>query len=308
MSNMKYELNNELLNLSRAKVPLNVLLFPIVNAFLKLHKCVSDNRVNVKTVNIPTEDGLMLKSYLIEPRENTGTLPCIVFYHGGGYLLRASKSHYQIAKMYADYTPCKVIFADYRLMPKYRFPIAVNDCYDTYKWVIANAEALGIDKNKIIVTGDSAGANASAAVSMMLCDNEQTLPIGAMLIYPVLDRRMITDSMKKYIDTPVWDAVRNRMFWREYLRNKVTVPIKYASPMEAISLKGFPKTYIEVAEFDCLHDEGVLFAKRLQAENIPVEYYEMKGTCHGYDEAFESVLVNDAVKRRVKWIQSVFDP
>ena len=109
---MKYELNNELLNLSRAKVPLNVHLFPIVNAFLKLHKCVSDNRVNVKTVNIPTEDGSMLKSYLIEPRENTGTLPCIVFYHGGGYLLRASKSHYQIAKMYADYTPCKVIFAD----------------------------------------------------------------------------------------------------------------------------------------------------------------------------------------------------
>ena len=73
-------------------------------------------------------------------------------------------------------------------MPKYRFPIAINDCYETYKWVIANAEDLGIDKHKIIVTGDSAGANASAAVAMMLNDNKQTMPMGTMLIYPVLDK------------------------------------------------------------------------------------------------------------------------
>ena len=304
---MKYELKAELKKLSRSKVPLNVHLFPIVNAFLKLHKCVSDDRVNVKPVCIPTEDGSILKSYVIEPKENAGPLPCIVFFHGGGYLLRASKSHYRIAKKYAECTPCKVIFADYRLMPEYRFPIAINDCYETYKWVIANAEDLGIDKHKIIVTGDSAGANASAAVAMMLNDNKQTMPMGTMLIYPVLDRRMITDSMTKYVDTPVWDAVRNRMFWREYLKDNVTAQIKYASPMEAESLKGFPKTYIEVAEFDCLHDEGLLFADRLQEEDIPVEYYEMKGTCHGYDEAFDSLLVSDAVKRRVKWMQSVFD-
>lgn len=76
---MKYELKAELQKLSRSKMPVNVHLFLIVNAFLKLHKCVSDNRVNVKTVNIPTEDGSILKSYLIEPKENTGTLPCIVF-------------------------------------------------------------------------------------------------------------------------------------------------------------------------------------------------------------------------------------
>ena len=90
---MKYELNAELHKLSRSKVPLNVHLFPIVNAFLKLHKCVSDDSVNVKPVSIPTEDGSILKFYVIEPKENAGPLPCIVFFHGGGYLLRASKSH-----------------------------------------------------------------------------------------------------------------------------------------------------------------------------------------------------------------------
>jgi acetyl esterase/lipase len=191
-------------------------------------------------------------------------------------------------------------------MPKYRYPVAVNDCYSTYIWVVNKSEKLGIDSEKIIVTGDSAGANLSVAVSLMLKDMEQALPAGTMLIYPVLDRRMTTESMKKYLDTPVWDSVRNEMFWKEYLKNNEAGPLKYASPMEAESLKGFPKTYIEVAEFDCLHDEGRDFAERLKLEDVVTDYYEMKGTCHGFDDVFNSSLVSNAIERRVKWFQSVF--
>lgn len=303
---MKYKLNKELSKLSKVKAPLNLHAYPFVNAYLKLFTCKSDDKVNVKKVFIPVEDGSSLKTFVIEPKGCEGPLPCIIFYHGGGFLLRASKSHYQIAKWYAEKTPCKVIFADYRLMPEYRYPVAVNDCYSTYIWAVHNSKELGIDRERIIVAGDSAGANLSVAVSMMLKDKEQDMPAGTMLIYPVLDRRMITESMGKYKDTPAWDAVRNEMFWREYLKECGTESVKYASPMEAESLKGFPRTYIEVAEFDCLHDEGRDFAERLKSEDIVTDFYETNGACHGYDDAFNSLLVRSAVDRRVKWFQSVF--
>lgn len=196
---------------------------------------------------------------VIEPKQCTNKLPCIVLYHGGGLLLKASKAHYQIAKLYAERANCKVVLTDYRLLPKYRYPIAIEDCYNTYIWVAHNAEQLKINSNKIIVAGDSAGGNIAAAVAMMLQDRKQLSPKGTLLIYPVLDRSMNTVSMKRYTDTPIWDANCTALFWKIYLSNQASKQIQYASPMEADSFKYFPKTYVEVAEFDCLHDEGGSF-------------------------------------------------
>lgn len=78
-----------------------------------------------------------------------------------------------------------------------------------------------------------------------------------MLIYPVADERMETESMKKYTDTPMWNAEHNAEMWRMYLEGK-TCP--EASPMEMELPKQLPLTYMEVAELDCLHDEGVAYA------------------------------------------------
>ena len=72
------------------------------------------------------------------------------------------------------------------------------------------------------------------------------------------------------------------------------------------SLKCFPHTYIEVAEYDCLHDEGVAFAKILQTEEIPTELYEVTVACHGFETALKSTIVRDAMNRRIKWLQMVF--
>lgn len=72
-------------------------------------------------------------------------------------------------------------------------------------------------------------------------------------------------------------------------------------------LELFPKTYVEVAEFDCLHDEGVAFAERLQSEDISVELHEIKGGCHGYEAVLNSKIVKDSVDRKIKWFRSIFD-
>lgn len=108
---------------------------------------------------------------------------------------------------------------DYRLLPKNKYPVPVEDCYCTYQWVLDYADMLGINQDKIVVAGDSAGGNLAAAVTLMLWDRVRISPLGAVLIYPVIDRRIITGSMKKFTDTPVWDATRTKMFWNAYLGN-----------------------------------------------------------------------------------------
>ncbi|WP_051538037.1 alpha/beta hydrolase [Butyrivibrio proteoclasticus] len=306
MAKRKYPLDEELAYLSNSSLFPNINVYPFVNIFMGMIRCKSDDKVSVEKRFIAGYQGYKLPVLIIEPRNAKDKLPCIIFNHGGGLILKAVGAHYQFAKWYAEKLVCKVIMPDYRLMPKYRFPYAVEDCYCTYEWVLDNADELGIDDSKVILTGDSAGGNISAAVVLMAIDRNRKLPSGVLMVYPALDRRMITESMKKYTDTPVLNTKLAKMYFDEMLINGLPEHIEYASPMEAKSLTGFPPSYIEVAEFDALHDDGILFAKRLEDEGIPVEFHEVKGSCHGYEVATKSNLVKKSMDMRIEWGKKIW--
>ena len=249
---MKYDIDNELKSISAYSGSVVGRLYPMLNAAYRMQKCRSDDSVNVKEYKIEGFGGKNIQALVIEPKEYRENLPCILFFHGGGFLMSASSAHYQIAKWYAKRANCKVVMPDYRLMPKYRYPVAIEDCYNSYLWVKENADRLDIDKDRIIVTGDSAGGNIAAALVVMLKDRDRSLPRGAMLIYPVLDKRMETGSMERFTDTPIWDSRCSKMFWDMYLENTDEEEKRYASISEVDLLDYFPETFIEVAEFDCL--------------------------------------------------------
>lgn len=302
---LKYSINKELLEITKQKAPSNIKLYPLISFAMKyMFKCKTDDDVDVLQYEIAGYRDAKIKTYVIEPKGCKEILPCIVYFHGGGFILRASAAHYKIAKWYAQKVKCKIVYVDYRLAPKHPFPIPVEDCYSAYQWTILNADKLGIDKNKIGIGGDSAGGNLAASVTIMLKDRKQQLPVGAMSIYPVMDRRMKTESMKRYTDTPVWNAKLSKMMWKAYLKD-TNADVKYASPMEAESLSFFPRTYIEVAEYDCLHDEGMDFSDRLQQEGVKVELHEEKGTCHGFEMALKSTILKNAMERRVNWLKEI---
>lgn len=303
----KYPLDKELRSLMMAHLFPNIHVYPFVNVFMGMIPCRSDEKVEVTKHFIPGYEGYKLPTLIIEPGNNKEKLPCIMFFHGGGLILKAAGAHYQFAKWYAEKTHCRVIMPDYRLMPKYRFPYAVEDCYCTYEWVVDNAKNLNIDENRIIVTGDSAGGNIASAIVFMARDRKQVIPTGVLMSYPALDRRMNTESMKKYIDTPVLDTGLAKMYWDEMLINGLPRHIEYASPMEAESFSGFPTTYIEIAEFDCLHDDGILFAEKLKSADIPVELHEVKDSCHGFEVALKSRIVRESLDRRLVWIKKTLE-
>jgi acetyl esterase/lipase len=245
---------------------------------------------------------------IYEPKGIEKNAPCLIYLHGGAFVLKAAPYHKHLVCEYALKTPCKVVFVDYRLAPKYAFPVGVEDCYAACEWVNENAETLGIDKKRIAIGGDSAGGALTAAVCLMSLDRKTPDICFQMLIYPVMDARQNTESIKNYTDTPMWNSVFNKKMWQLYLKNGAPGQREYASPGEAVSFKGLPDSYIEVSEFDCLRDEGIIFADALAQSGVHVELNKTAGTIHGFDIAENSELVHQIVARRIKSLQKALIP
>ena len=119
-----------------------------------------------------------------------------------------------------------------------------------------------------------------------------------MLVYPVIDPKMQSDSMKKFTDTPMWNSKLNEKMWRIYSKGQ-----KVFNPLQA-DLSDFPETYIETAQFDCLHDEGVNFADRLSKSGAKCELNETKGTMHGFDIKLQSSTTQSAIDKRIEFLNN----
>lgn len=316
----KYAISKEFKLLKGMKLPAWPQLLPMVNAFLELMRGRSDEKVQVQKRMIPGYEGVLIPVYVIKPKELGEVSACLFDFHGGGFMMKGSPAHFARAKEYAYKLNCTVIFPDYRLIPKYPYPVPVEDCIGAYRWVINHSEELMVDTERIAVIGDSAGGNLAATVTMLARDRGLPMPCYQMLIYPVLDRRMQTESMKLYTDTPVWDAGLTKLMWRLYLRDvsiergvnasaiigesgessQTQEKLAYISPAEAEDLSGIPDTYIEVGEFDCLRDEGILFAERLEEAGVSVELHKVSGSVHGYDVIMGSKTVKKLMDRRLR--------
>ncbi len=266
-----------------------------------------DRDISVGKEMVKSYDGKDIEVLVMEPYGQEAPAPCLVYYHGGGFFFGAAGYHYKLARRYALEGACKVVFVQYRLAPRHPHPTPSEDCYAGLRWVFESAEKLGIDPARVAVGGDSAGGALAAAVCQMARDRGTTLPCGQLLIYPVTDRRMDYHSCRAYTDTPMWNARLSKKMWEAYVQEAEVANLAYASPMEAATFAGLPPAYVETAEFDCLHDEGVAYALALQGAGVEVELNETEGTMHGFDIAREAPITREAVATRIAYLQKIFD-
>lgn len=288
-----------------AQVPYNTLVVKIAGILVPLTtgKIKPPDTLRVRSFTVKGFHDMDVPVEVIEPKQCEPLLPATLYIHGGAFSYRASAHHRELAFQYAQETPCKVIFPDYHLLPKFRYPAALQDALAVYRWMREQAAELGIDANSIAVAGDSAGA-ALAACLTNRCEKEgMKPPCGQALIYPVTDATMSTESMQKYVDTPLWNANNNRKMWQYYLKNKAD--IKEASPLQNELPSCVPPTYIEVTEYDCLHDEGVAYAEKLKAAGADVAINETYGTFHGYDTALKAEITKANVQKRIRFLKNV---
>ena len=257
------------------------------------------------TVRTEGTGKLSVKSTVFSPSGAGGDIPALIYVHGGAFVYKAAAYQKKLAVIYAKKAGCKVYFPHYHLAPKYPYPAAYEDVLGLYRYVTEHAHELGVDPKRIGIAGDSAGASLAALVCNRWEEENVKMPCLQMLAYPVTDARMETESMKRFTDTPQWNSQDNERMW-DYYCGKDSEKRDKASPMWCELPWTLPRTYIETAEFDCLHDEGLAYAEKLKQAGAVVEINETKGTFHGYDAAIDTKIVRQQINRRLSFLHSGF--
>jgi acetyl esterase len=208
--------------------------------------------------------------------------PAILFMHGGGCVLGNVETHDVFCRMLCHDTRASVFSLDYRLAPEHPFPAAVEDAVAALTWLSREAEALGLDPERIAIAGDSAGAGL-AAVALHETKGRLAAPVRAQaLIYPALDLRGRLPSRKDLAHHFPIPHDMIQWFFNHYFGIAWPFTDPRAIPALYEDYTGLPPALIITAGFDPLRDEGAEYAEALAAAGVPVDYACREGTIHGF--------------------------
>jgi len=239
-----------------------------------------DPMAEIRNIVIPGPGGqLPLRLYRGAPLGKP--LPCLLYLHGGGWVLGDLDSHEGICRRIAAVAACCVIAVDYRLAPEHPFPAAMEDAAAALQWVADHAGEIGIDAELIAVGGDSAGGNLAAVLAIMGRDGTVPRSSYQMLFYPATDLRMTGDSYERVVDGVPLTANSMRYFIDHYISNPVGRKDWRASPMLAETLEGLPPALVLTCGHDPLCTDGQLYAARLEREGIAVTALHLSDQAHG---------------------------
>lgn len=209
-------------------------------------------------------------------------LPAMVYYHGGGWLLGDLDSHDVACRHYANSARCRIVSVDYRMAPEHKFPASVDDCAEATRWVIAQSQALGIDRTRVAVGGDSAGGNLAAVMALMARDGNLPPLVFQLLVYPVTDLGMTHESYRRVTQGVPLTARTMDWFIDHYLHGPKERTDWRASPSRAADLSGVAPALVLTASYDPLCDEGVAYAQRLEREGVRVIHLHFSDQLHGF--------------------------
>jgi len=213
----------------------------------------------------------------------TDVQPAIFWIHGGGYIAGTYDMANDTCSAWAVDLGATVFSPDYRLAPEHAYPAGVEDCYAGLKWVVDNAETLGVDPERVIIGGGSAGGGLAAALALLVRDRGELSVTHQVLIYPMVDDTRSTASSQW--TTWGWSPESNNVGWKAYLGALFEgddIPA-YAAPTRATDLSGLPPAYISVGTLDIFLDEDLEYARRLIEAGVPTELKLYPGGPHGFD-------------------------
>jgi acetyl esterase len=215
--------------------------------------------------------------------QGDGPHPVIVFFHGSGFVVLDLDSHDDICRRLCVGASCMVVSVDYRLAPEYKFPAAPDDCLAATRWIAERADAYGGDATRMVVAGDSAGGCLAAVTALRIRDEGGPALRGQLLLYPVTDYpSKPPNSYGTYGSGYGLTHEGMLWFWDQYLSEPSVASHPYASPLRMDTPVGLPSTYVMVAEFDVLRDEGEAFAHRLKECGIETVIRCQAGMNHGF--------------------------
>lgn len=237
-----------------------------------------------------------------EPESEAETLPVLVWFHGGGFVLGDIETADPTCRVVANAAESVVVSVDYRLAPEHPFPAGVEDCYFATEWAVRNAEALGGDPERVGIGGTSAGATLTAAVALMARDRTESPAFEdgpelayQWLVYPATNVREEYPSYDENGEGYFLERDDSEWFKDHYLPQDSLRFHPYAYPMEAQSVADLPPATVLTAEFDPLRDEGVAYAERLEDAGGDVVHRHYEGMIHGFFSMVGLSRARDAI-------------
>ena len=241
--------------------------------------------VDVASVHDHTIDGrggaLRLRVYRGSETSADELLPCMVFLHGGGWVIGNLESHDRLCRRLANKARICVVAVDYRLAPEHRFPAALEDAVTALQWVTDNVQTLGVTPGRIGIGGDSAGGNLAAVLALMGRDGTAARTMFQLLVYPVVDLTASSESYRRVTSDLPLTAATMHYFINHYTPKADDRLDWRASPLKAHSLAGTPPALVVTVANDPLCDEGRAYAQRLEDEGVRVMALHMSDHQHG---------------------------
>ncbi len=238
-----------------------------------------------------------------------GPRPAVAYMHGGGWTFFGIDTHDRLMREYAARTGALVIGIDYSLAPEHTFPTQVEEVVDVVEWLRGGGAAPRIDRRRVALAGDSAGATLALAAALALRDagNEETVR-ALVLNYGAFDADCAGASHRRFGDGRyLLSTAEMQWMWKQYLGAPGNRANPLACPMIA-ELAGLPPCFLVIAESDILHDENVSLAARLRAAGVPTEANVYPGTVHGFLEAVAVAKVSGtALDDTSRWLGTIFD-
>jgi acetyl esterase len=247
------------------------------------------------------QDGVRLRLHL--PVEEEG-LPVLFYIHGGGWALFSMDTHDRLMREYAARSGVAVVGIDYSLSPEAKFPVALDEIVAALAWLEGEGAALGVDAWRMVVGGDSAGANLAVAACLRRRAAGEPALAGMLLNYGAFDPRR-SRSYELY-SGPEFTLEADEMdeFWRLYVAHEGQLEDPLVAPIEA-ELHGLPPAFLAIAECDILADSNRAFAQKLGEAGVPVESVVYQGATHSFLEAVSvAPLAGRALDDQARWLRA----
>jgi acetyl esterase/lipase len=257
----------------------------------KMSTMMASQRTEIKGVisrdgkipGVPESPGLTIRIYEAERR--AGLTPVLLWIHGGGYVVGDMELDDSLCRQLTLAGECVVIQVNYRLAPEHPYPIPIEDCYATLKWIVSQADELQIDRSRICIGGASAGGGLAAGLALLTRDRKEINLAWQLLLYPMIDDRNTELPSENLPETLIWTRKNNYYGWRAYLGHepgsKDLEP--YAAAARVDNLEGLPPVFIGTGDLDLFAEESLNYARKLVAASVPIELHMYPGAPHGFN-------------------------
>jgi acetyl esterase len=239
--------------------------------------------VTEKWITVPAEVG-DVRVRIVKPADATGTLPAVLYMHGGGWVLGNAGTHDRLVRELAVGVNAAIVFVEYDRSPEAHYPVAIEQGYATARWIIKEGATEGLDATRLAVAGDSVGGNMTAALALLAKQRGEVAFVHQSMYYPVTDAGQDTDSYREFADGPFLTAKGMAWFWDCYLPDEARRSEVTASPLRAgiDQLAGLPEAFLIVDENDVLRDEGEAYARRLTEAGVRTTSVRYNGIIHDF--------------------------